>query len=211
MKEHPYNKIELKKINYIQYNEIEPEGEDIDERSIEKKFGKIYKVCNKNSKAIDNLFLNYINLNYKGHNRITVTTPIMPCVFGIENQYNGCQFKLGFKNIDEDNEIKSFFNFIKTCEYIQMLSIGLTTKNSNDYISQIKQDETQKYDPHLTIKVPFRYNKYELDIHCSRRSDFGLFDIKFKQLLKCNIYIDTIIKYNEKYICKWKCSYIDVM
>ena len=48
------------------------------------------------------------------------------------------QIKLSFDDIDSDPEIKNFYNFIKTCEYINMANIGLNVENDNDYNSLLQ-------------------------------------------------------------------------
>ena len=91
-----------------------------------------------------------------------------------------------------------------------MLHIGLTDDNSDLYSSQIQYDKKERYDTTLILKLPFTYNKYDVDIWHDK------FPITIKGIQKfsnmiCDIYIDKIWKYNEKYICKWKVKNIYVL
>ena len=209
---HDYSAINFKQIKYNQFIEKNPDSEEHNKcKNIEKMFNKEFIPCSKYKLPKDNLLLSHINLSYKGRNRIQVTTPVMRCLFGFESSFKNFQIKLSFDDIDSDPEIKNFYNFIKTCEYINMANIGLNVENDNDYISQIKQDSEEKYAPHLIIKLPFRYNKFDIDIYNKEYSAMSITDIRMSHMLKCNIYIDSIQKYNSRYICKWKCSYIEII
>jgi len=211
-KYHDYSIIDFKQFIYKQFIQINPKIKEHTKcTEIEKIFNKEYIPCLKHKVPKNNLLLEYINLSYKGRNRIQITTPVMRCLFGFETAYKRFQIKLSFDNIDENSEIKNFYNFMKTCDYINMANIGLDVENDNDYISQIKQDEEGKYDPYLIIKLPFRYNKFDVDLYNKKYSAMSINNIISGTMLRCNIYIDKIQKFNSKYICKWKCSYIEVV
>jgi hypothetical protein len=202
--------LDFDNIKYIQFILKDPNNPEHNSKLIEEKFDKQYIPWFKVNKPSKNLLLTHLNLDYNGQTKIYLTTPVMPCVFGLEKSFNSFQFKLSFTDIDTNPKIKEFYDVIKTVEYSQMMSIGITDKNETDYISQIKQDDEEKYPPHITIKLPFRYNKFEVDIYNKNMSGMGITNIRARQLLCCNIYIDSIQKFNGKYMCKWKCSYIDV-
>ena len=54
-----------------------------------------------------------------------------------------------------------------------MKYLGLDEENCDLYISQIKHDKNNKYDPYLNIKVPFRYNKYEIELKNKENDNFS--------------------------------------
>ena len=92
-----------------------------------------------------------------------ITTPTMVCPFGF-NKSTG-QLTLQFTNVKTDTEMNSFFNFIQRFEFEQMKYLGLTDEDSELYISQIKFDKKERYDPNLSVKVPFYGNRYDVDIY----------------------------------------------
>ena len=64
-------------------------------------------------------------------------------------------------------------------------------------------DKKGVYDPTLYIKLPFNYNKYEVDIY-NDRFPITILGIQKYMTMTCDIYIDKIWKFNDRYICKWK-------
>ena len=144
--------------------------------------------------------LGYIDVFYKSY-RIHVRTPIMVCPFGFNKDSNN--LTLQFTNYKTNPEMNSFFNFVQTLEHKQMEYIGLDEDDVDLYLSQIRYDKNGRYDPNLLIKVPFRENSYQVDIRAKDSSVSVTNIFKFSKL-KCDIYIDKIWKYNDKYICKWK-------
>ena len=148
---------------------------------------------------------NIPNLGYTeisiGKYPIYVTTPTMVCPFGFNKENN--QLTVQFTNVQTDSEMNSFYNFIQELEMKQMAYLGLDEEDADLYISQIRYDKKGKYDPNLLLKVPFQKNKYDVDIRNSD-SDRSIANIYNFSKMKCDIYIDKIWKFNEKYICKWK-------
>ena len=69
--------------------------------------------------------------------------------------------------------MNSFFNFIQRFEFEQMKYLGLTDEDSELYISQIKFDKKERYDPNLSVKVPFYGNRYDVDIYSDERGDIA--------------------------------------
>jgi len=160
-----------------------------------------------NKNTLENEKLSYIQIIYNNNPTTYITTPKMFCPFGLNEKTN--IMNLQFTNMKTDNNMKSFYEFIKTLEFSHMLHIGLTDDNCDIYSSQIQYDKKEKYDPTLIIKLPFTYNKYDVDIY---HDDFPITIKgiqKFSNMV-CDIYIDKIWKYNEKYICKWKAKNIYV-
>lgn len=160
-----------------------------------------------NKNTVNNEKLSYIQLLYNNNPTIYLTTPKMFCPFGLNTTTN--ILNLQFTNLKSDKNMKSFYEFIKNLEYSQMAYIGLSEENCELYNSQIQHDKNGKYDPTLICKLPFTYNRYDVDIY---KDDYP---ITIKGLNKfinvtCDIYIDKIWKYNERYICKWKIKNIYV-
>ena len=85
----------------------------------------------------------------------------------------------------------------------QMQYLGLDEDEADLYLSQIRHDKNGKYDPNLLTKIPFRSNKYDIDIRTKENSCSISNIYKFSKV-KCDIYIDKIWKFNDKYVCKWK-------
>jgi len=84
-----------------------------------------------------------------------------------------------------------------------MAHIGLDIDNSELYKSQIQYSKNDVYDPSMIVKLPFKYNKFEVDIY---KDDFpiSIFNIQKFMNMKCDLYIDKVWKFNDRYICKWK-------
>lgn len=159
----------------------------------------------------DNDRLSFIDIFYKYNTLIEVTTPEMVIPFGIDTN-NGFQMKLQFTNYKNNDEMKNFYDFVSNIEFQQMQFIGLDEDEDEIdlYNSQIYQDKDEKYDPLLTVKIPFIKNKFIVDIYHDEYMLTVLNINKFSKV-KCDIYIDKIWKYNEKYICKWKVKKIYVL
>lgn len=160
---------------------------------------------NHNPKEIPNL--GYINIQI-GKYPIMITTPTMVCPFGF-NKSTG-QLTLQFTNVKTDTEMNSFLNFIQRFEFEQMKYLGLTDEDSELYISQIKFDKKERYDPNLSVKVPFYGNRYDVDIY-SEDSNNSLTRIYNFSKVKCDIYVDKIWKFNDHFICKWKVKRVVIL
>ena len=107
--------------------------------------------------------------------------------------------------------MKSFLEWISEVEFRQMKFLGLTEDNSDLFISQIRRDKLEKYDPNLEVKIPFSYNQFQCDIYSDNYSGIGILNIKKFSKLQCDIYLDKIWKYNDSYISKWKVKMIHVI
>ena len=153
------------------------------------------------SNVLDNDKLAYIQVLYNNNPVIYVTTPKMFCPFGLSNK--GYTMNLQFTNYKTDPHMNSFFEFIKNIEFQQMAHIGLDENNGELYKSQIQYSKNDVYDPSLVTKLPFKYNKFEVDIY---KDDFpiSIFNIQKFMNMTCDIYIDKVWKFNDRYICKWK-------
>jgi len=150
----------------------------------------------------------YVDI-YIGKYPIYVTTPLMICPFGFNKET--LQMPLQFTNVKTDSEMRSFFEFIQNIELQQMKFLGLTEEDSDLYSSQIRYDKENQYDPTLATKVPFKYNRYEVDIYNKEYSACSMYNIHKFCKVKCDIYIDKIWKFNDKFICKWKIRKIEII
>ena len=143
----------------------------------------------------------YIALYYNQNPLIYVTTPIMTCLFGMNNQ----QISLQFKDVKTDSTMNAFFNFIRNVELNNMANLGITDeKNADKYSSQIRYDKKNKYDPNLLVKIPYKNNRYEVNVFSDQHDSINLYNINNFVRMQCDIYIDKIWKWNEVFYCKWK-------
>jgi len=164
-----------------------------------KEYERIKDKENKIPKEILNL--GNIDILY-GKNTIYVTTPKMKCLFGFDKKTN--QMCLQFTNYKTDMIMKSFYDFIERLEFEQIKYLGLDEETCHFYNSQIRQDKEEKYDPYLIVKVPFKENRYLIDVCNKDSSVCSVTNIYNFTDMQCDIYIDKIWKFNEQYICKWK-------
>ena len=81
--------------------------------------------------------------------------------------------------------------------------LGLDDDDSDLYISQIRYDKKGRYDPNLLVKIPFSANKYDVEIQ-NKDKGCSLSNVYNFSKMRCDIYIDKIWKYNERFVCKWK-------
>ena len=184
--------------------------EDMSVKHSEKTYRKAFKDEQKRIK--DNKKFGYIQLMLGRNPVIKVTTPVMKCLFGIkQSQGDNFNMSLQFKNVQQDDEMMSFFEFVQGLEYHMMNNLGLTEEDSGRFISQIKYDKQRKYDPNLSVKLPFSCNKFETELYSNHSSIVSLFNINNFTDMQCDIYLDKIWKINDTFHCKWKCSCIHLV
>ena len=201
------------KLKYLTHDKVDPSKisyspylcEDMSVKQSEKK----YKKCNKCIKN-DPKF-GYIQLNYLNNPQVVVTTPKMKCLFGIQGNNGNFNMSLQFTNLKEDKDMKAFYDFIQRVEFEIMKNIGLDVEDADRYISQIKYDKKEIYEPNLSVKVPFNYNKFQTDIYSNNYSAVNLFQIQNFTDIQCDIYLDKIWRINGKFYAKWKCSTIHLL
>ena len=172
-----HGKYKLEDINYISYICTDVKK-------------KKYKQDNTIPK--DNDRLSHIDIFYGYNTILELTTPEMIIPFGIDKG-NGFQMKLQFTNYKSDPNMKSFYDFISNLEFQQMQYIGLDEDEIDLYNSQIYQDKQNKYDPLLTVKIPFIKNKFNVDIYHDEYT-LNVLNINKFSKVKCDIYIDKIWK-----------------
>ncbi len=195
-----HDKVDTSVIKYVPYL-----CEDMSVKQSEKK----YKKCRHCIK--DNPKFGYIQLNYLDSSQMFVTTPKMKCLFGVQGQNGNFSMSLQFTNIKEDQNMKNFYNFIERLEFEIMKNIGLGIDDADRYVSQIKHDKKGIYEPNLSVKIPFNYNKFQVDIYSNDYSAVNLFQIQKFTDIQCDIYLDKIWRINDKFYCKWKCSTIHLL
>ncbi len=174
--------------------------DDCSKKDSEKDF--IEKNSNKLPK--DLLNLGYISFKYGKYDKIFITTPVMLCPFGVNINKSGGQMSLQFSNYKSDMMMNEFYNFINNLEIMQMKYIGLNEDETIKYVSQIRHDKNNKYDPNLLVKIPFKNNKFEVDIRSDNYNNVSIMSIGKFTKMKCDIYIDKIWLFNDRFYCKWK-------
>jgi hypothetical protein len=193
-----HNPFQLRNVNWEQY--------DIDTIRY-----KNITVDNKETtkKAIQDNTLSHIDIYYFKNPFLYVTTPTMVSPFKFNRDTH--LLYLQFTNLKTDTVMESFYDFITMLELNQMKWMGIEEDTADSYLSQIKQDKQEKYDPNLVTKVPFRSNRYEVDIFNSDKQLVSIYNIPRFAKLQCDIYIDKIWKYNGKFVCKWKIKKIHLL
>jgi len=152
--------------------------------------------------AIDLKNIAYTSIYYNGTPIIYVTTPVMTCLWGMSKQSN--QISLQFTDVKNDTSMKSFYNFIKDVEIHNMRNLGITEDNMDEYGTQIRIDKSGKYEPNLSVKVPFVDNRFDVEVFNDEKEIINIYNINNFVKMICDIYIDKIWKYNDIFYCKWK-------
>ena len=170
---------------------------------------KDYVLDKSKEDAVNIKNIGYVSLYYNQNPLIYVTTPVMVCLFGLDKRTK--QMSLQFTNLESDSEMKSFFDFIENVEVNNMKNLGIDEDNYDKYINQIRYDKDRKYDPNLSVKVPFVNNRYDIDIYSDDYSLINIENICNFTKMKCDIYIDKIWKWNDVFTCKWKAKVIHLV
>ena len=170
---------------------------------------KDYVLDKSKEDAVNIKNIGYVSLYYNQNPLIYVTTPVMVCLFGLDKRTK--QMSLQFTNLESDSEMKSFFDFIENIEVNNMKNLGIDEDNYDKYINQIRYDKDRKYDPNLSVKVPFVNNRYDIDIYSDDYSLINIENICNFTKMKCDIYIDKIWKWNDVFTCKWKVKVIHLV
>ena len=134
---------------------------------------------------------------------IYLQTPWLPIPFGLDEQFNNFSIKLSLSR--KNPEATSFYELIKNIENHHQEYIS-SLENEVNYGSQIKEGENK--DPLLTIKLPFRYRRLETKFFKSDGSSTTSKDLNPMVQVKCNLEMDSIWKFNNKYYAKWKAKQI---
>jgi len=154
----------------------------------------------------------YTQLYYYKDPFFYVTTPPMKCLFGIQKGQNSTfTMSLQFTDLETTPEMKHFYEFIQNTEFECMRTLGLTGKEEQRFISQIKHDAKGKYEPNLSVKLPFRYNRFETDIYSDTLPYVNILSVPSFRRMQCDIYLDKIWRTNEKFCAKWKAKCIHLL
>ena len=194
---------DLYKVDQIKYTKYLIKDCSVKKKDIE------YILDKSKEDAVDIKNIGYVSLYYNKNPLIYVTTPIMVCLFGLDKRTK--QMSLQFTNLESDSEMKSFFDFIENIEVNNMKNLGIDEDNYDKYINQIRYDKDRKYDPNLSVKVPFVNNRYDIDIYSDDYSLINIENICNFTKMKCDIYIDKIWKWNDVFTCKWKAKVINLV
>ena len=130
----------------------------------------------------------FYNISYFGE-KITFTTPLMSCAFGVEKEYGNYLMKLRFKNMNDEHS--ELFDFISRLEDFIQETLRLPIK------SNIRK--SSKFNPLLMVKLPRRNDKFMVAIEDEKLEN--VLDIEKNMTLQCVVQINNVW-YNEV-----KCSY----
>ena len=181
--------------------------DDMSVKQCEKK----YSTCNNKEYCKDHPRFGYLQLYLGKKPNLVISTPPMKCLFGVQKTGNNFNMSLQFSNLKEDANMKFFFDLIQNVEFECMKKIGLDETDADNFISQIKQDKNNKYDPNLSIRLPFHKNSFQMDITSENSSIINIFNIQNFTNMQCDIYLDRIWQMNNKFYAKWKCSKIHIL
>ena len=194
---------DLYKVDQIKYTKYLIKDCSVKKKDIE------YILDKSKEDAVNIKNIGYVSLYYNQNPLIYVTTPVMVCLFGLDKKTK--QMSLQFTNLESNSEMKSFFDFIENIEVNNMRNLGIDEDNYDKYINQIRYDKDRKYDPNLSVKVPFVNNRYDIDIYSDEYSLINIENICYFTKMKCDIYIDKIWKWNDVFTCKWKAKVIHLV
>jgi len=203
------------KCKYITSEKLTPENLNLkrykcDDMSIIKINDKTYSECSDLDK--DHPCFGYITVGYLKNPQLYVTTPVMKCLFGVQNKGGGnFQMNLQFTNLEEDPNMKQFYDFIEGCEFYAMKYLGLDENDSDRFVSQIYHDKKGMYEPNLNVKLPFQYNQFTTDLYSEFSSGVNIFSINKFQKMECDLFVDRIWRMNDKFYMKWKCKIIHLV
>ena len=154
----------------------------------------------------------YIQLYYYTNPLLYVTTPPMKCLFGVNKKgKNNFEMNLQFTDYEEDSTMGQFFEFVQGIEFMAMKHLGLTEDDADRFVSQIRYDKEDKYDPNLCVKLPFYYNRFSTDLYSDYSSAVNIFHIAKFARVECDLYIDKIWRLNDLFYMKWKCKIIHIL
>lgn len=125
------------------------------------------------------------NLYYNGA-KLIIQSPIMKCDTGIEKYFNKHIIKFELDMNDEENRL--FYDFLKRVEENNKTKCN----NNSTYRSQI---ETINKIHYFILKVPYRYNKYEIKINSDIEYLPTSSDIKKDRRARCEFQITKLWNY----------------
>ena len=96
----------------------------------------------------------------------------------------------------------AYSNYLFFLNYLEKYDSKFYYESSLNYSKSVKRLEAN-------LLSPFKYNKFEVDIY-NDKFPISILNIHKFMNMTCDIYIDKIWKFNDKYICKWKVKNIYV-
>jgi len=148
---------------------------------------------------INNITLKQNKTAWFLNKKIVFKTPKLYIPFGLEKNYDNYIIKLQLRNIKKDKKIKDFFDFIVNLE--KKLSELLNTEIESQIIYNTK------YDPLILSKLPQKQNQFTCNAF--KDSDLiNIFNIEKSVYCECELIVDSIWKFNNKFYYKLKINTI---
>lgn len=146
------------------------------------------------------------SLDIKINNGNLFYTPIMYIPFGLEEYKNSYSMNLQFRNIDNEIELEEFLDFIQRFEAKLKLLLNI---DDSRLCSQLKFNG--KYDPILYTKFIFKFNKIECNVKNQDGEFLNIYDLGKNKKVKCQLLLDKVWLFNNKYSYKLKVKEIIVI
>lgn len=135
-------------------------------------------------------FDEFYKVNYKSDG-LKIKLNNVRSLFGLENEYNNLILKLSIENVKER-------------EKINIIHEKISSLLNKDVKNQLRDDNV------LICKIPKLKNKIiteTIDIN----GYYNIYKIPRNKYLNCEIYLDTIWKFNDRYYYKWNYKKIYVI
>jgi hypothetical protein len=126
-------------------------------------------------------------------------TPVMYLPFGLEEYKNSYSLNLQFRNIDDNEELEDFLDFIQKLE--NKLKNVLDVDDSR-FTSQLRFN--RKYDPVLFTKLIFKFNKLECNVKTKDGEFLNIYDMGKNKKAVCLLLLDKVWLFKNKYSYKLK-------
>ena len=165
---------------------------------------KEYEESNENPKNILNF--GYVQIYDNLTPNLILRTPPMVCIFGLNKKY--WSINLQFTNYKNDKIMNGFLKLLENIDNLNKEYLGI---DDDLYLNQIKYDKNEKYDPNIIIKLPKTKTGFNIDIINQNYDNMTIFNIQKYSKMICDIYIDKIWKFNDKFVCKWKAKRIEIL
>lgn len=135
--------------------------------------------------------INYFkNRLYYEKEPLIIQTPVLECNSGIEKYFNRYELslKLDITNVEE----RRFYNFIRLLEH----SNKINANSLAEYKYQlIRLSDTIHI---LTLRVPFRYEKFEVEIESEKDYLPAVADVKKGEKIICSIHMNNLWTFSAK-------------
>lgn len=132
------------------------------------------------------------NSVYYDNKQLVIETPVMRIPFEIKKEFNKFKLRLEFSNLEKDDNIQHFLSKLIDIEDYFQKYIGC-----DNFKSPIVQ--YNNFDPFIEVTLPYRYNKFEVDI----KSDINeiylpiISDVKKNMYVKCKLVIPKLWDYTK--------------